>query len=155
MTPPQRINPPVTQAVSRILPGHLIPERNGVTVWWSHIKREGEWILPRIFRVFTCMGNAELDLTTARIGAGESEIEVLCIMGNIDIIVPADIKVLCDGDGMGGSFETRRVGEINTPEDAPVIRVTGTVYLGSVTVTTRGVVGPGWMDRLVSGWRQN
>lgn len=155
MTPPQRVNPPVPQALSRILPRHLIPDRNGVTVWVSQIKREGEWILPRIFRVFTCMGNVELDLTTARIGDGESEIEVLCIMGNIDITVPADIRVLCEGDGMAGSFETKRIGEINTPENAPVLRVTGTAYFGSVTVTTKGIVGPGWMDRLMSGWQKD
>ena len=154
MTPPYRVDPPVPQAVSRILPENLIPGRNGVTVWWSGVKREGEWIVPRIFRVFTCMGNAEIDLTPARIGAGESEIEVLCIFGNVDIRIPADIKVLCDGDGMGGSFDVKRIGETTPPENAPILRITGTAYLGSVTVTIKGQVGPGWMERLVAGWRR-
>ena len=62
--------------VQRALPDHLIPERSGVTVWWSNIKREGEWILPRMFRVFTFMGNVELDLTYARMNPGISEIEI-------------------------------------------------------------------------------
>lgn len=153
MTPSQQVNPPVPRAVSRILPESLIPERNGVTVWWSNIKREGEWIFPRIFRVFTCMGNAEIDLTTARIGAAESEIEVLCILGNVDIRVPPDIKVLCDGDGMGGNFEVVRIGETTPPENAPILRVTGNAYLGSVTVTIRGPVGPGWKEKLKAGWQ--
>ena len=131
----------------------MIPGRSGVTVWWSGIKREGEWILPRVFRAFTCMGNAELDLTSARIGAGESEIEVLCILGNIDITVPPDIRVLCDGDGMGGSFDVVRIGETTPPENAPTIRVTGTAYLGSVTVTVKGPVGPGWKEKLLAGWQ--
>jgi hypothetical protein len=148
------VNPPVPQVVSRILPDTLIPVRNGVTVWLAGVKREGEWILPRIFRVFSCMGDVEIDLTTARIGAGESEIEVLCILSNVEIRVPADIKVLCDGDGMGGNFDVKRIGETTPPENAPVLRITGTAYLGSVTVTIKGQVGPGWMERLLTGWRQ-
>ena len=53
--------------VQRALPEHLIPERSGVTVWWSNIKREGEWILPRLFRVFTFMRetDAAIDLVAA------------------------------------------------------------------------------------------
>lgn len=122
-------------------------------MWWSGIKREGEWILPRIFRVFTCMGNAEIDLTMARIGAGESEIEVLCILGSVDIIVPRDIRVLCDGDGMGGSFDVNRIGDTTPPEDAPTVRITGTAYLGAVTIKVMGPVGPGWTERLIAGWK--
>jgi len=153
MTPPIRADQPVRPTVSRILPESLIPVRSGVTVWWSGIKREGEWILPRIFRVFTFMGNTEIDLTSARIGAGTSEIEVLCILGNVDITVPRDIKVLCDGDGMGGSFDVHRVGDTTPPDDAPTVRITGTAYLGAVTIKVMGPVGPGWTERLIAGWK--
>ena len=73
--------------LQRLIPDNLVPLRNGVTVWWSNIKREGEWILPRTFRVFTFMGNAELDLTWARMGEGVSEIEIRCILGNVEIKV--------------------------------------------------------------------
>ena len=131
----------------------MIPVRSGVTVWWSGIKREGEWILPRIFRVFTFMGNTEIDLTRARIGAGESEIEVLCILGNVEITVPREIKVLCDGDGMGGSFDVNRIGDTTPPDDAPTVRITGTAYLGAVTIKIMGPTGPGWTERLIAGWK--
>ena len=71
-------------------------------------------------RTFTFMGNVELDLTTARIGAGTSEIEIRCIMANVEITVPSDIRVISDGEGMLGSFEIIRVGEIPPlPPDAP------------------------------------
>ncbi|HEX6576034.1 MAG TPA: LiaF domain-containing protein [Gemmatimonadaceae bacterium] len=139
----------------RNLPDNLVPLRNGVTVWWSNIKREGEWILPRIFRVFTFMGNAELDLTFARLGQGTSEIEIRCIFGNVEIRVPPDIRVQCDGDGIAGSFEVERVGEVPPPaDDSPVLRVSGTAYMGAVTIKIMGTVGPGWKERLKAGWQQ-
>jgi predicted membrane protein len=139
----------------RIIPGSIVPERNGVTVWWSNVKREGEWILPRNFRIFTFMGNTELDLDFARMGEGVSEIEIRCIFGNVEITVPADIRVQCDGDGFLGSFEVVRSGEISTPDaDAPTLRVTGTAYMSSVTIKIMGKVGPRWQDRLKAKWQQ-
>jgi hypothetical protein len=139
--------------VRRTLPENLIPERSGVTVWFSNVKREGEWIVPRIFRAFTCMGNTELDLTTASIGEGTSEIEILCIFGNVEIKVPREIRVLCDGDGFGGNFEVVRVGDTTPPPDAPTVRVSGSAYMGSVTVMIKGPVGPGWKDKLKASWK--
>lgn len=141
-------------SVARIIPDNLVPARNGVTVWWSNIKRDGEWILPRIFRTFTFMGNVELDLTSAHIGAGTSEIEIRCIMANVEITVPPDIRVISDGEGMLGSFEIIRVGEIPpVPPEAPTLHITGTAYLGNVTVKVMGAVGPGWKDKF-KAWKQ-
>jgi len=137
----------------RILPDSLIPERSGVTVWWSNIVRNGEWLVPRLFRVFTCMGNVQLDLTTARMGPGTSEIEIWCIMANVEITVPRDIRVLCDGEGFVGNFEVVRIGETTPPVDAPTLRVSGNAYLGSVSVKIVGTVGPGFMERLKAGWQ--
>ena len=100
------------------------------------------------------MGNVELDLTFARMGQGTSEIEVRCVLGNIEIRVPPDIRVICDGDALAGSFELVRVGELTAPhEDAPILRVKGNAYLGAVTVKVMGYVGPGWKDKLVAGWK--
>jgi hypothetical protein len=141
--------------MQRQLPNEVVPYRSGATVWWSNIKREGEWILPRIFRVFTFMGNAELDVTNAKMGEGLSEIEMRCILGNVEILVPPDIHLECDIDGLGRSFEVIRVGEVLPPDpDAPTLRVSGSAYLGSVTVKIMGKVGPGWKDRLKAGWQQ-
>ena len=106
MTPPIRYDQPAhSVGLTRILPDHLVPDRSGAVAWWSNIKRDGEWILPRIFRTFTFMGNVELDLTSAHIGAGTSEIEIRCIMANVEITVPSDIRVISDGEGLLGSFE--------------------------------------------------
>ena len=141
---------------ARIVPNSLVPERNGVTVWWSNIKRDGDWILPRIFRVFTFMGNVELDLTSVQIGEGESEIEIRCIMANVEITVTPAIRVICDGEGFLGNFEVVRVGD-TTPPDGPIptLRITGNAYIGSVAVKIMGPVGPGWKDKVRAWARLN
>ena len=138
---------------ARTLPDVLVPDQSGTTVWWSNIKREGEWVLPRIFRAFTFMGNVELDLMSARMGSGVSEIAIRCILANVEIRVPPDVRVLCDGDALLGSFEVVRIGEAAPLlPDAPTLRVTGAAYLGSVTVKVIGQVGPGLMEKLKAGW---
>lgn len=140
--------------MTRLIPEAQVPHRNGVTCWWSSVKRNGEWILPRIYRVFTFMGNVELDLTTALIGPGETEIDIRCIMANVEIKVPAEVRVLCEGEGILGTFEVTRIGEIPPlPFDAPTIRIEGDSYMGNVSIQVIGIVGPSWKDKL-KAWSQ-
>lgn len=153
MTPPYRLDHLARPPAPRTVPDYLVAERGGVTVWWSNITRQGEWVLPRVFRAFTFMGNAEIDLTAAQMSAGASEIEVRCVFGNVEIRVPPDIRVLCDGDGMAGSFDIEFVGDTGTPAaDAPRLLVTGSAWFGSVTVKVMGTPGPGWKEKLKSSW---
>ena len=126
MTPPYRVGQPADPGILvRTLPEDLIPERTGVVAWWSNVKREGEWILPRAFRAFTFMGNVEVDLTSARMGSGASEMEINCVLGSVTVTVPPDIRILCDGDSMAGSFDVERIGKTTPPADAPTIKSPG------------------------------
>jgi hypothetical protein len=82
------------------------------------------------------MGSAEIDLRNAIIPAGECEIEVLCVFGSVEITVPAGVRVTKEGAAFAGSFEhTGGTGEF--PMSAPLIRVRGTVYFGSVEVMVK------------------
>lgn len=99
------------------------------------------------------MGNTELDLTWARMGRGISEMEIRCILGNVEVRVPPDIRVECDGDGIAGTFEVQVIGQIfPPPADAPTLRISGSAYLGAVTVKIMGQLGPSWTERLKAGW---
>lgn len=154
MTPPYSVGPAAALPVLvRTLPDDLIPERSGVVAWWSSIKRAGDWIVPRNFRAFTCMGNIELDLTHARMGSGTTEMELNCFMAAIDVHVPPDVRVLCDGDCIVGAFEVQRVGNIpQLPDDAPTLRISGTAYFGAVNIKIIDPNAPGWAEKLKAGW---
>ena len=154
MHPPYRAYPaPAAPApVTRIVPEYLVPERSGHgPTWFSSIKRVGDWILPRHFRSFSFMGSVELDLTNARMGEGVSEMELRCIFSSVEIKVPQDIRVEIDVEGFMNSCETEEVGDVTLPSpDAPLLRITGSAYMGSVEVKIMGTPGPTWKDKLKS-----
>jgi hypothetical protein len=112
---------------------------SGVVSFLSSNEKEGGWEMPRKFRALAVLGNVELDLREARIGYGLSTIEAVAVLGNIEIIVPPEIAVDCDGDSLMGSF-TLRYNKRTSPSMANgerVIRVSGTAYVGAVTVIVK------------------
>ena len=153
VTPPYRRGHTAEYGVLvRTLPEDLIPVLKRVVAWWTTEKREGEWVVPRDFKAFACMGTVELDLTYARMGAGVSEMELNGLMATIEVTVPADIRVECDGDEMLGHFEVKRTGNADPPLDAPVLRLSGTAYLSSITIKIVDPNAPGWAERLKARW---
>jgi hypothetical protein len=131
-----------------VISADLIPERRGAVAFLSSTNRDGDWILPRLFRVVSFMGNVELDLTNVRLGPGESEIEIRCMWGNVEITAPPDIRVEVDGQPFIGVFEVARKVPSTLSPDAPLLRVTGSVVMGSVTINVIDPNAPGWFERL-------
>lgn len=139
---PLRVAPPV------VIPPELVPERRGAVAFLSTTNREGDWILPRLFRVVSFMGNMELDLTSVRIGPGESHIEIRCIFGNVEITVPPDLRVEVDGHPFVGSFELSRSVPSATSPDTPLLRITGSAVMGAVTISVVDPNAPGWLEKI-------
>ena len=135
-----------------VVADELVPERRGTVAFLSHVKRDGDWTLPRLFRAFALWGNAEVDLTRAQIGAGTSHIEIKSIMGNVTVLVPPDLRIDCDVDPVIGSFEVAREAESTRSPDAPLVRITGTAFMGSVEVKVIDPNAPGWFEKLRARW---
>ena len=129
--PPVRVDQPVHPFV---IPAEFVPERRGAVVFLSSSNRNGDWILPRLFRVVACLGNIELDLTSAKLGPGESHIEIRCVFGNVEITVPPEIRVDAEGHAFMGTFEHTRSALSTRWSDAPLLRITGSVLMGAVTI---------------------
>ena len=139
---PAGLQPPV------IIPAELVPEQRGVVAFLSSVNRAGDWILPRLFRVVSFMGNTELDLTSVRIGPGESHIEIRCVWGNVEITVPPDIRLEVDGQSFIGMFEVTQSVASTTSPDAPVLRVTGSAVMGAVTINVIDPNAKGWFEKM-------
>ena len=131
-----------------VIPAELVPERHGAVAFLSSVNREGDWILPRSFRVVSFMGNVELDLTSVRLGPGESHIEVRCVFGNVEITLPPDIRVEIDGQPFIGVFEVTRSTPSTTAPEAPLLRITGSATCGAVTINVIDPNAPGWLERI-------
>ncbi|MEP7064737.1 MAG: LiaF domain-containing protein [Gemmatimonadota bacterium] len=137
-----------------LAPQEMVPAARGVTAFLSAQTRSGDWILPRLFRAVSFWGAVEIDLTSARFGAGTSRIEVVAIMGSIEVFVPPDVRVQCDGDAIVGSFEVRGQKWSMPGPDAPTVHITGTAYLGSVEVKIVNPNAPTWIQTLKHRWNQ-
>ncbi|MFL5487467.1 MAG: LiaF domain-containing protein [Gemmatimonadaceae bacterium] len=112
----------------------------GVVSFLSSNERNGRWQLPRQFRALSVLGNVELDLREAEIGYGLSTIEAVAVLGNIEITLPPEIAVECDGDGLLGSFTLKYEGAANpsAADREKTVRITGSAYAGNVEVKVKG-----------------
>jgi hypothetical protein len=112
----------------------------GIVSFLSSTEREGRWALPRHLRVVAVLGNVEIDLRDAVVGVGLSVIEAVAVLGNVEILVPPEIAVECEGDAFLGNFTLKYAGRVNTAvaNRERTIRVTGTAYAASVSVTVKG-----------------
>jgi hypothetical protein len=122
----------------------------GLVSMFSDNKKIGRWELPRHMRVLAVFGSATIDLRQAYVSHGVSVIEALAIFGNIEVIVPPEIAVECDGDAVMGSFTLKRAkrgpASLSAPLGAPVVRVTGDAYAASVEVVIKA------LKEKSSGW---
>jgi predicted membrane protein len=107
-------------------------------------------------RALAVLGNIELDLREAEIGYGVSVIEAVSVLGNIEITVPPEVTIECEGDALLGNFSVEYKGKVNTgaANRDRTIRITGNAYLASVTVRVKGPDTP-LMARLGSTFGRN
>jgi hypothetical protein len=141
-----RLTPPR----SLIIPPELVPDQAGTVSFLGSQTRQGDWLLPRLFRVVSAVGNVKIDLTRARVGAGTSRIEVRAVFGNVEIIVPPHLRVECDGTGILSNFELDTRAQLPLSPDAPLISIGGTAFLGNVEIKVVDPDAPDWLDRLTS-----
>jgi hypothetical protein len=137
-----------------IVPSEMVPAARGVTAFLSSQTRAGDWILPRLFRAVSVMGDININLTSARFGAGTSRIELMVIMGNVTILVPPDVRVECDGDAIIASFEMQGHKWSTPAPGAPLIQVAGTAFMGSVEVKVVNPNAPSWLKMLRTRWNE-
>ena len=135
------------------MPSESVPDRQGVMACLSNAKRNGGWVLPRLFRALAIMGEVKLDLRDVHLGAGTSEIQVRAVLGNIEITVPHNLRVECDGTPFLGEFNIKRRSKGMPSPDAPLIRITGGAFMASVKVRVIDPTAPSTLDR-VRAWVQ-
>jgi Cell wall-active antibiotics response LiaF, C-terminal len=117
----------------RVVRHDQLPSTQGVVAFISGQTRDGPWRLSPSTRVVTVLGSAELDLREAELSEGESVIEIFCLLGSVEIIVPPGVRVLNEGDSLAGNF-AMKAGDWDAAPDAPVVRVIGSAYLGDVEI---------------------
>jgi hypothetical protein len=136
LPPPER-DADVQARATALIAAEPVPERGVLAAVMGGNGRKGAWLVPRHLKVVAFMGGADLDLRAARFAPGVTEIEVVAVMGGVEIVVPHGVRVETVAVAAMGGVETNvRDVEPRDP-DAPVLRVSGFATFGGVNVTTR------------------
>jgi hypothetical protein len=100
-------------------------------------ERRGSWTPPRKLYSLAVMGGAGLDFREARMPPGETVVNVLAVMGGVEVIVPPGMAVETHGMGIMGGFEAvDQAGDYTDPE-APRLVIRGMAIMGGVDISVR------------------
>nr|WP_051711837.1 DUF1707 domain-containing protein [Spirillospora albida] len=103
---------------------------------FSGVQRKGRWLVEPAMSVTCVFGGAELDFRQAVLSRREVTVNVTCLFGGVDITVPPGVRVICSPTAVFGGADLPDDDVIDP--DAPVIRITGLVIFGGVSVKRRG-----------------
>jgi hypothetical protein len=102
----------------------------------GNVERGGGWVVPARLEVRVTFGNAELDFREARFTAPVTELDAGVFCGNLEILVPPQLAVDCEGSSVLGNVENNGTGAVGDPE-RPLLRIRGRAVLGNIEVHTR------------------
>ncbi|WP_245537724.1 LiaF domain-containing protein [Sediminispirochaeta smaragdinae] len=98
----------------------------------SGVERRGPWSPARNTRVLALMGGVDLDFTDAKFPPGTTEIEIVCLLGGVEMVVPEGVNVDISGIPLIGGFENKM--EYDYYPDGPTLKIRGFALLGGVEV---------------------
>jgi hypothetical protein len=113
-----------------------VRERQFLVAFMSGSERKGVWTPARNIEVAAVMGGVNLDFREAVFPPGVTQVNVLALMGGVEITVPPEVRVECSGLGIMGGFEGLDQRGTDHP-DTPVLRITGLAIMGGVDVSQR------------------
>jgi hypothetical protein len=119
-----------------------VPDASASVAIFSGTERRGAWVAPKNFVALSIFGGSKIDLREAELPPDGMAIDVLCLFGGTDIIIPEGVNIVVQGFGLFGGF-SRRAPERHYP-GAPTITVRGLALFGGAEVKTGR---PGAPDR--------
>lgn len=113
------------------------PEYDRIVSIMANTKRRGIWRPARDLDLWSVMSETHLDLTEALLAEGVTEIDIHAVMASVKIIVPPGVRVVMQV----GSFMAEVNDDVMEPpavgSGAPVIRITGFVFMSELKVRVR------------------
>lgn len=121
-------------AAPALAPGRqLLPGSPSVVGILGSAKRKGRWRVGHELHAVAILGECKIDLREAIIDAEVISVDALCIMGNIEIIVPEGVEVELQGVAILGTKELK-VGDARPFTSGPLVQVTGLCVMGEIKI---------------------
>ncbi|MFJ9938966.1 DUF1707 SHOCT-like domain-containing protein [Streptomyces erythrochromogenes] len=121
-----------TPAASAYAGAGGVPVAETIVAVCSSSSRKGRWRPGAHTRAVSVMGDITIDLTQAVFEQQVTEINVTCVLGNVEVLVPENVTLRGYGSGVLGNFEVRGEGRGETDPQAPVVIVRGFSLLGNI-----------------------
>ncbi|MDB4983412.1 MAG: hypothetical protein JWM82_4164 [Myxococcales bacterium] len=132
---------PTPAARAALVPAADVRPAQTVFGLMSSTERRGAWVVPRRMRVRGTMSSIVLDFRDARLPAGPVDVQIRAVMSSVEILVPPGLAVEVGGVASAvaimGSFEHVDRAPAHPDPDAPLLRVSGLVFMGSVEIKMR------------------
>ncbi|MDQ1714714.1 MAG: hypothetical protein QOC60_659 [Frankiaceae bacterium] len=104
--------------------------RSTAVAIFGGIERKGSWSVPGHLQLVAVMGGAEIDLTDAVFERPRTTINVVAIMGGVEITAPAHVRVQSDVMAILGGCSNRA----DDGAGQYVVHVTGIAIMGGVDI---------------------
>jgi len=98
-------------------------------------ERKGDWVVPKELSCVAILGGGELDMREAQFEEPTVKINIMAVMGGVEITVPDDANVQVHGVGIMGAFDHKASG--GGQPGGPTIVITGVAFMGGVEVKRR------------------
>ena len=108
-----------------------------IVAFFGSVERRGAWIAPDHISVSAVFGASVIDFREARFSSKTITLDVRAIFGSLEVIVPPQLAVECDGSSIFGNIESHGGGAAIADPDRPVLRIVGTAFFGNIDVQTR------------------
>ena len=103
----------------------------------SETRRGGLWAVPQRLDLRATMSNLTLDLRSASLGPGVTDIKLNAVMASVQIIVPPGVRVLDRVRAFMASVTDDSYGSLSDDPSVPTIRLSGRALMAEVKVKTR------------------
>lgn len=119
------------QIVTGRKPGRLAVAYKG------SITRSGRWPVPKHLLFGVYKGGGRIDLRAAELTARVTTIRAIAYKSNTEIVVPPGVRIELGGLGVSADADGQSDADIRSGADAPVVRIKGIGYKGTILVATR------------------
>ena len=103
----------------------------------SSVRRAGRWRVPERYMTVVYKGGGWLDLRAAELNGPVTTFVAVAYKSRVTILVPPSVRVEMTGFGVTQGQDDEEDADYRLPADAPVIRVRGIAYKGTVEIATR------------------
>jgi Domain of unknown function (DUF1707) len=102
----------------------------------SSISRVGRWTVPARFLCVVYKGSGLLDLRAAELSSAVTTITAVSYKSHTEVVLPPGVRVELGGTGVSAVADAGPDQTLLTAPGAPVVRVRGVAYKGTIEVRT-------------------